>query len=874
MTKERALLRFFWMIRFCLCPPRSGAAPGWRGWVGLLLWLAPAAAVAATVSFNRDVLPILAEHCFACHGPDEAGRKGGLQIHAREAALAKRKSGGQVIVPGQAAQSLLIQRVLTVDEEEVMPPPESGPRLTEREVGILQQWIEDGAVYEPHWAFLPPQRVRPPEVAGVGHPVDRWVQARLQQEGIDPAPEADRGALIRRVTLDLTGLPPSPEEVTAFMQDQHDHAYERLVDRLLGAVPFGEKWARWWLDLAHYGDSDGRLADSLRPYAWRYRQWVVDALNADLPFDQFTIQQLAGDQLPNATEAERMATGFLRNTISDRQTGNADPALGRVRMVVNRTATVGAVWMGLTLECAECHDHKFDPISQQEFYELYAFFNSAEEANIDAPLPGEWAAYEPARRRYEAERAALLAPVAEELQRLQVEWEKKMRFTEENPGLEPAWMRAYELFVTGWGRGKGEGQFEGMMIVKTPPAQRTADQQERLQDYFIKNGAVVAPERFKALKLEALAKQVDEAARQLPALTRAQAMTDLPQQRATYVHVRGDFRRPGKEVAAGVPEVLPVLKKAEVGEPKRLDLAKWLVAPEHPLTARVTVNRLWQELFGAGLVATSDNVGLRGERPTHPELLDWLATEWVARGWSVKQLLRLMVTSATYRQSSAARPELAVRDPENKLLARQVKLRLSAEGVRDVALAAGGLLDLTVGGPSVRPPQPESVIKENARNKWVVDKGAGRYRRGLYTFVQRLAPFAQFANFDLPGTAMACSRRGRSNTPLQALNLLNDPTFVEAAVGLARRMGEPPAAPAAQRLVQGFLVALARRPTAEETQRLLALLAQQTAHYQQQGGAAKALVPVAFGESSLAESAAWVTVASVLLNLHEFFHRE
>jgi hypothetical protein len=825
------------------------------------------------VSFNRDVLPILAEHCYACHGPDKAGRKGGLQINVREEAVARRKSGEHVILPGKSAESLLVARVVTEDADEIMPPPESGGKLTERQVEILRKWIDAGAKYEPHWAFIPPQRVAPPAVADAAHPVDRFIRERLQQEGIEPAPEADLSTLIRRVSLDLTGLPPSREEVEAFIHDSRPDAYGHLVDRLLTSVHYGEKWARWWLDLAHYGDSDGIRLDSLRPHAWRYRQWVVDSLNRDLSFDQFTIQQLAGDQMANATESQRMGTGFLRNTISDRQTGNADPALGRVRMIVNRTSTVGAVWMGLTVECAECHDHKFDPISQKEFFELYAFFNSAEEANINAPLPGELEAHLPAKRKYDLERTALLAPLKDPLDTLQAEWEEKMRFTELNPGLEPAWMRAYELFVTGWGRGRGEGQFEGMMIAKTPPAERTAEQQQRLQDYFIKSGAVVAPEVFKELKLADLSKQLELMARKVPPLTRAQAMTDMPQKRDTWIHVRGDFRRPGASVSPGTPGVLPAMKKTG-GEPTRLDLAQWLVSPENPLTSRVTVNRLWQEVFGAGLVATSDNVGMRGERPTHPELLDWLAAEFPANGWSVKQMLRLMVTSEAYRQSSDARPDLAERDPENKLLARQVKLRLSAEGVRDTALATGGLLDRKVGGPSVRPVQPESVIKENSRNKWKVEEGSGRYRRGLYTFIQRLTPFAQFTNFDLPGTATACARRGRSNTPLQALNLLNDPTFVEAAGGLANRVWQEVKGDDADRLEHAFLLALARRPTNDESTRLISLLKQQTALYERDAQAASELAPVVFPGTTAAESAAWVTVASVLLNLHEFFHRE
>lgn len=847
---------------------------GGGAWWGMVFaWLGGWGMANDEVRFNRDVLPILAEHCFACHGADKAGRKGDLQLSERAEALAMRRGGRPAMVPGSAQESLLIERVMAVDEDEVMPPPETGKRLTSEQVEVLRKWIDAGAAYETHWAFQPVEKVLPPVEVEVVHPVDRFIRQRLEQEGIAPAPEAERGVLIRRLSLDLTGLPPTVDEIRAFEQDTEAGAYERLVDRLLGSVRFGEKWARWWLDLAHYADSDGILADSLRPHAWRYRQWVVDAFNADLPFDRFTIEQLAGDQMDGARVSQLVATGFLRNTLSDRQTGNADPALGRVRMVVNRTATLGAVWLGLTLECAECHDHKFDPISQREFYQLYAFFNGAEEANVDAPLLGERERHERARQSYMVERAALLEPLRDRLEALQAEWERKLLFTEQNPGLEPPWMRAFELFVTSWGRGYGEGQFEGLMIVKTPSEERSAVQQERLQDYFIKHGAVVAPAEFKALKLAELAKQLEALGRKVPPLSRAQAMTDLPYQVPTWVHQRGDFRRQGELVESGTPEILPELKKVN-GAARRLDLAAWLVTGEHPLTARVMVNRLWQEVFGLGLVATSDNFGLRGERPSHPELLDWLAREFPQRGWSVKRMLRLLVTSATYRQSSTARPELAERDPENRLLARQVKWRLSAEGVRDAALAVSGLLDGTVGGPSVRPPQPASVILENGRNKWKVDEGAGSYRRGLYTVVQRLAPFAMFANFDQPGTAMACARRGRSNTPLQALNLLNDPTFVEVAKGLARRLLLEVKGGTEERLAYGFWVTLARGPEEHELARMQRLLEQQTALYEEDLAAARLLVGDGLEGVPIAESAAWVTVASVWLNLYEFFHRE
>ncbi len=833
-------------------------------------------AQADTPRYNRDVLPILAEHCFACHGPDKAGRKGGLQLHLRAEAAAS------VITPGNAAGSELMARVTATAADDLMPPPESGHRLSDHEKEILRRWIDAGAEYEPHWAFLPPQRRSPPAVKAAVHPVDRFIRLRLEEAGISPSPEAAPAALIRRLSLDLTGLPPTPDEVAAFVAEsskpgQAEAAFSALADRLLASPHFGEKWARWWLDLAHYGDSDGIRLDSTRPQAWRYRQWVVDSFNDDLPFDQFTIHQLAGDLLPEADASARIATGFLRNTISDRQTGNADPALGRVRQIVDRTSTVGTVWLGLTVACAECHDHKFDALSQEEFYQLYAFFNNAEEINVTAPLPGEAEAHYPARRAYEKERAALLAPLADELRAMQAEWERKMLWIQENPGADHNWTRAYELLVTGWGRGKGEGQFEGINLIETPPALRTAEQQERLQDFFLKNGKVVNPDRYTELGLADLSKNLESLARKVPPLSRVQAMAQRHVERASYIHTRGDFRRPGKFVSTGTPAALPALGTATANaEPSRLDLARWLVSDEHPLTARVTVNRLWQELFGTGLVSTSENFGMRGERPTHPELLDWLAITFRDGGWSLKQTLRLLVTSQTYRQSSDARPDLDELDPANRLLARQNKLRLPAELLRDASLAAGGILDLTLGGPSVRPPQPESFTKENTRNPWKPSAGADRYRRGLYTYIQRLTPFAMFANFDLPGSSSACTARQRSNTPLQALNLLNDPTFIEAAQGLAARVfaetssGED----AATRLHQAFLITLARPPEEQESLRLISYLEDQIRLFETDTESATELAPEPFHGADQPASAAWVMLASVLLNLHEFIHRE
>ena len=681
------------------------------------------------------------------------------------------------------------------------------------------------------------------------------------------SPEADRAALIRRVTLDLTGLPPSPLELDAFVNDGRGDAYERVVERLLASEHFGERWARWWLDLAHYADSDGYLQDFIRPVAWRYRQWVVDAFNRDLPFDQFTIEQLAGDLLPNATASQRMGTGFLRNTLSNRE-GGADLEEYRVNQTIDRTMTLGTTWLALTTGCAQCHDHKFDAISQREFYQLYAFFNAADEVNFDAPLPGEREPFEAAKQEHDRKRAELLAPLAAPLAELQADWEQRLLHAESHPNEDFAWDRTLELLGLQWGQSLGEGQLEGINIIKIPLAQRTQDQRDRLLDYFLKSPPTAYTEKFKELKLNELKSKLDALAKELPTVTRAPGMMTFPTQRTTHVHVRGDFHRKGDEVKPGTLAALPALK-AE-GEADRLALARWLVSPEHPLTARVVVNRLWQELFGRGIVATSDNFGVRGDRSSHPELLDWLAVEFMRGGWSVKAMLRQIVLSQTYRHSSAARPDLATRDPMNMLVARQSRLRLSGEAVRDSALAVSGLLNRTIGGPSVKPPQPASVSKEGYKNSWEPGTGADRYRRGLYTFIQRTSPFAQFVTFDLPDTSRSCTRRERSNTPLQALNLLNDPVFLEAAQALASRVEREVRGSDEQRLTHAFALVLSRPPTPEETKRLLAYRSQQRSLFASDAGSARELLHDCAPDAD----AAWIALASVLLNLDEFINRE
>jgi len=825
------------------------------------------------VRFNRDILPILADHCFTCHGFDPAGRQAGLRLDTRAGALTELESGARAVVPGDLAASELWARVWSSDPATRMPPAEQGRGLSSRERELLRRWIEEGAVYEPHWAWLAPVTVEPPAVAGVTAPIDRFVRSRLAREGLTPSPPADRVTLLRRVSLDLTGLPPAPAEIEAFENDPRPDAYERVVERLLQSPHFGEHWGRWWLDLAHYADSDGYLQDFLRPVAWRYRQWVVDAFNRDLPFDEFTGHQLAGDLLPDGGVMARLGTGYLRNTLSNRE-GGADLEEYRVNQVRDRVQSVGTTWLGLTVGCAQCHDHKFDPLSQREYYQLYAFFNVTDEANFDAPLPGEWEPHQASKGAHDRQRAELVARWGEPLAQLQAEWERMMLRTEAQPGEDFGWDRALELLGLQWGQNLGEGQLEGLNIIKTPPEKRTAAQRDRLLDYFLGAPPPALTARFNELKLAELKAQLDALAKTLPKLSRAPGVMAAPVARPTHVHVRGDYLRPAEPVTAGTPAILPPLRarrETVSNEPGRRELAEWLVSGQHPLTARVTVNRLWQELFGRGLVATSENFGLRGDRPSHPELLDWLAVRFVAQGWSVKSLLRTLVLSQTYRQSSQLRPELLERDPRNIWLARQGRWRLSAEQVRDAGLAASGLLNTVVGGPSVKPPQPASVSKEGYANTWEASPGADRYRRGLYTWLQRTSPFAQLVTFDLPDTSRSCSRRERTNTPLQALTLLNAPVFFEMAVALAARVTREIAEnDDARRLERAWRLTVGRRPTPEERDRMLASLTQQRELFAADPAAAAELLP----PGSPPVEPAWVTTASVLLNLDEFLERE
>jgi len=736
---------------------------------------------------------------------------------------------------------------------------------------LLGLWGLPAPADQQHWSFRPILRPDLPQVTHsdwIKTPIDAFILERLESEQINPSPEASRETLIRRVTLDLTGLPPTPAEVTAFVNDHSGDAYDKVVDRLLASPHYGERWARPWLDLAHYADSDGYLTDQKRRFAWRYRHWLVNALNQDLPFDQFTIQQLAGDLLPEATLDQKIATGFLRQTLSNRE-GGADLEEYRVLQVKDRASTLGVVWLGLTVGCAQCHDHKIDPIAQREFYALYAFFNSADEVNVDAPLPGELEAFRQADAEYVKRRSDLITPHAEEIAQLQRRWELRILEAGNHSGEDAHWDRQWEILGLVWGQGLGEGQLEGQSIVRLDPANRTASQRDRLLDYFLQFGMAIDPQKFGQPPLKAISAGITKLSKDQdrPRLTRASIMAKSSRPRPTFLHKRGVFTNPGEAVEPGTPACLPALSPDMPRN--RLALARWLIAPENPMTSRVAVNRMWQEFFGQGLVRTAGDFGSMGESPSHEKLLDWLAIDFTEHGWQVKRMHRQIVTSAAYRQSSRERPDLQLRDPQNKLLARQASLRITAEAVRDCTLAVSGLLATKIGGPSVRPPRPPTVLMREV--EWDESQGEDRYRRGLYTIVRRTNPFPQSETFDAPTGGETCTHRERSNTPLQALMLLNDPVFFEAASALATRIVSEQPGTIQQRIDHGFRICMARRPEPSEREALVKSFDQLHEILRQE---APEISPHPIAGLDPAEAGAWTGVASVILNLHEFITRD
>ncbi|MDB6120629.1 MAG: hypothetical protein JWO08_4410 [Verrucomicrobiaceae bacterium] len=714
----------------------------------LLARVSLSAAVPTTVKFSREVLPILVENCFACHGFDKAKRKAGLRLDQRDAALAEH-DGVHAIVPGNPEQSELWARLTSTDAEKIMPPPKTGKHLTDAQREIVKRWIAEGAKYEPHWSFIAPDHPAPPAATNVTHPIDKFVQVKLAEEGLKPSPAAARTTQIRRLCLDLTGLPPTPGQVAAFVKDENPDAYERLVDRLLESEHYGERWGRWWLDQARYADSNGYSIDAPRQI-WKYRDWVVSALNADMPFDEFTVEQLAGDLLPKATEAQKIATGFHRNTQIN-QEGGIDKEQFRIDSVFDRVATTSTVWLGLTIGCAQCHDHKFDPVEQKEYYRLFAFLNNQDEPTLTIALPkGKAAAVTSAWKKTAEQIQSIIDANAEDF----AKWEADLTPSSRKRLSKPI-----------------------LKALDTAKEKRTLDQNRLL--YVTGTGAGVS--EFMALndRYTLLDEQLKKGDTTL-------VIAELPKPRKTTVFVKGDFTRPADEVTPGTPSVLPPLKTSNPS-PNRLDLAHWISSRDNPLTARVLVNRLWMQYFGVGLVETDNDFGLVGSPPSHPELLNWLATEFMARGWSLKAMHRLIVTSATYRQASSDRADLREKDANNRLLGRQRRLRLDAEIVRDVALSASGLLSPKLGGPPVFPPIPEGVTSQGqVKRPWIMSSGEDKFRRGLYTFRFRGTPPPSLNVFDSPEGNSTCTRRNRSNTPLQALTLMNDAACFEFAVALEK----------------------------------------------------------------------------------------
>jgi hypothetical protein len=1027
-----------------------------------LFALSTVSAFAAPV-FNRDVRPILSDKCFGCHGFDANHRKAGLRLDEREGALVLNSKGRAAIRPGDLAGSLLWERITTDDPDEVMPPPESHkPLLTAAEKEILRAWILDGAPYQRHWSFEPPvQAALPTPGEGPRHAIDSFLAERLRREGLKSNPEADRRLLIRRLAFDLTGLPPTPEEVEAFVADRAPDAYEKVVEHYLASPHHGEHMARHWLDVARYGDTHGLHLDNERQM-WLYRDWVVEAFNRNLPFDQFTVEQIAGDQLPEPTDEQRIATGFNRCLTTTAEGGSIEEEW-LFRNAVDRATTTGQAWMGLTFGCAVCHDHKYDPIRAKDYYSLYAFFYSSADPALDGNKLLVEPVIKPATPAVQARRAELDAAVraAEERHReavaalsyqdpalaspppepgdfeeiwfddafppgakvsaspgkptrwigrtegpvfsgeravvrddaglaqdvihggfpplvlppnprfavqvyldpqappralmLQIHpvnkggWEHRAvwgdlgAITWGKPGTasrhpagplpEPGrWVRlevdaealglapgdAVEGFALTkfdgtayWDRGAIVGRSDPardplhsfsvwlaaqqgksppgadkdlVQVLRKEPARRSEAEQARLRDFYLGQVCVATRSTLAPLRreIEQARRARDEYEGSIPG---TYVMGDRAQPRQAHVMLRGAYDKKGEPVEPGTPAFLPELRLPEgQTRARRLDLARWLVAPDHPLTARVAVNRFWQQFFGVGIVKTSEDFGSQGEPPVHPELLDWLAVDFRTQGWDVRRLVRALVSSEAYRRHSQATPEAWARDPENRLLARGPRFRLDAEQIRDQALAVSGLLNREMGGRGVRPYQPPNIweavgfVGGNSNTRvYQADTGPALYRRGLYVFLKRTAPHPFLANFDAPSREASCSRRERSNTPLQALQLLNDTQYVEAARAFAQRMMQEGGSTPATRLDFAFRVALARPPTAEEAALLREDFERHLARYGSDPESARRLAEVgefrAHPDLPLDELAAYTLVGNLVLNLDESVSR-
>ncbi len=1035
----------------------------------------PISRAATQVDFKRDVQPIFEQRCYECHG--EKKQKSGLRLDRKAPVFQGGDSGKPAVVAGRSSESPLFHRVVSKDADEIMPP--KGEPLSESQLALIRQWIDQGAVWpddatastKKHWAYERPVRPTIPKVnaqkSAVKNPIDAFVLEKLQQEKLKPSREADRATLIRRVSLDIIGLPPTLDEVDAFIADKSPDAYEKVVDRLLASPHFGERWARPWLDLARYADTQGYEKDNRRTM-WPWRDWVITALNRNMPFDQFTIEQLAGDLLPNATQEQRVATGFHRNTMTNTE-GGTDNEEFRHEAVVDRVNTTFGAWLATTINCAQCHNHKYDPLTMKEYYQAYAFLNNTADADSDderptmkVPTPEQ--ATELVRRR-DALKAATKkfdeAVSKPEIADAQRKWEAVAVLaltnwqtvvpneftsvggamlskqasgailvsganpsndtyrvsatisTETVTGIRLEVLETGELKTLGRGynglfvlrgfeasrimgdqtnalkfskatadfseknfdvqnllTGKGDGwsiatsdprtrvrrsayftlekplqletnatlqfalkhneKFAGANLMRfrlyatsaeqvSPPAtlsnevrtilltaaeQRDDKQRTKLKEHF----RSIAPELKEVRDALTSARRAEkELNDSIPIVS---VLEELPKPRETHMLMRGSFLSKGERVQPGVPAVMNAL---DTNQPlNRLAFARWLVDTNNPLTARVMVNRFWEQLFGIGIVETSEDFGTQGEPPSHPKLLDWLACEFMnsefripnderssksetlghssgssssldirystfAQHWDMKHILRLIVTSATYRQSSRVTSESFQRDPYNRLLARGPRRRLEAEMVRDQALTVSGLLSRKLGGAPVMPPQPDGVWQVvYSGDKWETSKGDDKYRRGIYTFWRRTSPYPSMVSFDAPSREFCVVRRPRSNTPLQALTLLNDPVYVECAQALAKRMLNEGGETGEQRAAYGFRLCVAREAKTAEAKKLAALAEKEIARYTNDTDSAAKFVKFAGAkeQSNSAELAAWIVVANVLLNLDEFVMKQ
>ena len=818
------------------------------------------------VDFDAEIRPLFEQRCYACHG--SANAMNGLRLDRKAEALAGGHSG-PAIIPGNSAESRLIHLVAGHQVKVVMPP--TGEPLGRAEIGKLRAWIDQGARWPEeaktiaagnssaesgHWAFRPIVR---PDVPTGRNPIDYFVRKRLRKEGIEAAARADRDSLLTRVSLDLTGLPPTREDQRAFNEDRGEGAYERVVERLLASEHFGEKQAMHWLDQVRYADSDGYAKDYVRPHAWRYRRWVVNAINSGMRFDRFSIEQIAGDLLPGATVEQRVATGFHRNTLRNRE-GGVNPAQYAFEETVDRASTFGTVWLGLTVGCAQCHDHKYDPVSQREFYELFAFFDNLKEDRIYAPLQGELGPYLRSVNEYRRKHQAILDEY--DVPNLQADWEKRCIQAGESPGV-------YLDYDLAW-QELGLNTDGGQEIVRIPPDERTWRQANMVTYYFLGAYGLVVGDKHKELGFPEARRKLKDLNRTYPQRSEARIVYESSQPKPSHLRVRGSWDRHGIEVKPGTPDILPGKPGARA---RRLELARWLFTDDNPLTARVAVNRIWQEYFGRGLVATSEDFGIQGESPSHSRLLDWLAAEFRDSGWDVRHMHRLIVTSETYKQSSQASQALVERDPSNELLARQVRLRLPAELIWDRALGAAGLLHHDVGGRSFRPAMPPGTTGFKAGGTdWEPSSGFEQYKRGMYIQFQRTQPFPFLMNFDSPEFREPACRRDRSNTPLQALNLLNDSTFAEAWQSLAVRvLADAPDQSFLGRLRYAFRLALGRDPTDAEAERFGAYLAERSSFALSALKGIQRLPEVEGLDKP--ELMAWTGVGRVLMNLDEFVTR-